>query len=261
MRGAATEDIRNRLLLTLFSLVALVGLWELSALAFVGTNPFPPPSQFIQGALSRGLRIGIGAQSTTIQESVLLSLGRVIVGMVVGIALTLPLAMVLASSQIAYRILHPIAQFFSPVAPLAWVPLGLLLFGIGNITAVFIVVLGVVFLLTLAFTASLRNQSLRYAQLRRALNAGGVRGFLLIVMPSAMPQIIGAIRVNFLAAWVALLAGEMTGLGSGLGAVVMIGRNLYDYNLVALGICLIAILGLTVDLLLQFLQERFFWWH
>lgn len=244
----------------LASLAVLVGLWELSALAFPSGHPFPPPSQFIPHVLQSGGMIGIGAQATTLPEACLLSLMRVGVGLCLAIGFALPVAILIAGSRHTYRALLPLFQFLSPIAPVAWVPLGLLLFGIGDGTAVFIVFMGVVFLLTLGFAVAIRRKLVEHRELADALSAGRGARLMLIAVPAAAPALLGVVRMNFLAAWVAVLAGEMTGLGSGLGSVIMLGRNLYDYNLVALGVSLIAILGLSIELLLSRFQESVLWW-
>ena len=68
------------------------------------------------------------------------------------------------------------------------------------------------------------------------------------------------LRINFIAAWMAVLAAEMTGLRDGLGAIVMTGRNLFDHDLILIGMCLIGISGFIIDATLRFIQNKFFWW-
>ena len=81
-----------------------------------------------------------------------------------------------------------------------------------------------------------------------------------IIFPYILPQVFTILRLNFIAAWMAVLAAEMTGLRDGLGAIIMNGRNLFDNNLILLGMCLIGISGFIIDALLKFIQKKFFWW-
>ncbi len=254
------ENFRNRLSGAAMSLLVLCGFWELISIIPGDANPFPPPSRFMAAALERGLRIGIGGQASTIPEACILSIMRVLAGLSLATVAALLFATQVALHHRVYRLMHPLVQFFGPVAPVAWVPLGLVAFGIGNVTAVFIVFMGVVFLLSLAFTEALRAADRRYGEASRAVGLKRFQHLAKVVLPAAAPRLLGSIRINLLSAWAGVLAGEMTGLGDGLGAVVMIGRNLYDYNLVALGIFLMALIGLILDLLLHWLQERYLWW-
>ena len=82
-----------------------------------------------------------------------------------------------------------------------------------------------------------------------------------MIIPAVLPGVFTLLRLNFIAAWMAVLAAEMTGLRDGLGTVVMTGRNLFNSNLILLGICIIGITGFAVDRLLLFIQRKFFWWQ
>ena len=82
-----------------------------------------------------------------------------------------------------------------------------------------------------------------------------------VTLPHILPSAFVALRLNFIAAWMAVLAAEMTGLQDGLGAIIMIGRNLFDNKLILLGIFLIGVVGALGDLLLRGIQRRYFWWN
>ncbi|MEM9504871.1 MAG: ABC transporter permease subunit, partial [Cyanobacteria bacterium P01_E01_bin.43] len=82
-----------------------------------------------------------------------------------------------------------------------------------------------------------------------------------VIIPAVLPGVFTLLRLNFIAAWMAVLAAEMTGLRDGLGTVVMTGRNLFNSDLILLGICIIGITGFAVDRLLLLIQRKFFWWQ
>ena len=246
---------------TALALVVLIGLWELSGLVIsANPNPFPPPSVFFPKVLTNGLQIGIGSQATDLVSSVWSSVFRVVSGLVLAAVVGVPLALVIVRSRVANTFLLPVIQLFAPIAPIAWIPIAIATLGIGDHTAVFIVVLGVVFIFTIALINSIHSVSQDVSDTAKTLGYRGVRYQILILVPAILPDLIANIRVNFLAAWMAVLAAEMTGLRDGLGAIIMTGRNIYDYNLIAFGIFFIAIVGLIIDSFLAYAKRRYFWW-
>jgi len=158
------------------------------------------------------------------------------------------------------RFLMPIVRILAPIAPIAWIPLALVLFGIGNSTAIFIVFMGVFFMFTIATVKAIDTvpPNLIYSAL--TLGASKTDIWFKVIIPFIIPQIFTILRLNFIAAWMAVLAAEMTGLRDGLGAVIMMGRNLFNNELILFGMLLIGIVGFIFDQILKFIQTKFFWW-
>ena len=134
------------------------------------------------------------------------------------------------------------------------------IFGIGNLTAIFIVFMGVFFTLTIATIAEIKRVPTNYIFTAAKLGGSKFKIWKSVIIPSILPGVFTLLRLNFIAAWMAVLAAEMTGLRDGLGTVVMTGRNLFNSNLILLGICIIGITGFAVDRILLFIQNKFFWW-
>jgi NitT/TauT family transport system permease protein len=221
---------------------------------------FPPPSQFLRGLVDSDFRVGLGAQSATILQSVTSSVLRVFAGLSIGFASAIVVGCLVCSSIWVKRFLFPIVQILAPIAPVAWIPLGLVVFGIGNQTAVFIVVMGVFFTLTIATIQSIESVPEHLIESARSLGCRRFQILAFVVLPYILPSVFTILRLNFIAAWMAVLAAEMTGLGDGLGAIVMIGRNLFNNKLILLGMCLIGVSGFIVDFVLAAVQRTFFWW-
>ena len=243
------------------SLGLLWGVWELTAArGWSVSRVFPPPSRFVSDVASSGLRIGLGRQSATIWQSILASFLRVFAGLGLGFVAALLLGLAMSSSIWVKRFVFPIVRLMAPIAPIAWIPLALVLLGIGNQTAIFIVFMGVFFTLTIATVQAVENVPQHLRDAARSLGASGLQTWMLVVLPHALPTVFTILRLNFIAAWMAVLAAEMTGLQDGLGAIIMIGRNLFNNNLILFGMCLIGIAGFLGDLTLKTIQNRFFWW-
>ena len=242
----------------------LIGAWE--ALARIGggtavARVFPPPSLFLAELFRDNLQIGIGSQAATLWQSIASSLLRVFVGLGIGFVAALVFGVVVSWSSWLKRFLMPVIQVLAPIAPIAWIPLALVLFGIGNQTAIFLVFMGVFFTLSIATTAAIDTVPEQYVNVARLLGASRADIWRRVVFPHILPYVFTMLRLNFIAAWMAVLAAEMTGLRDGLGAVIMVGRNLFDNKIILLGMFLIGVCGFLVDVTLSMVQKKFFWWN
>lgn len=246
----------------LLSCLVVVGVWE-----WVGSNPempitqvLPPPSKFLPVLFESNFKIGLGSQSASIYQSVVVTLLRVLSGITVAFIGSLLCGLMISLSKWAELFILPILSLIAPIAPIAWVPLALVIFGVSNLTAVFIVFMGVFFTLTIATVAEIKRIPENMLITSKNLGGSDFNQWRLVIIPAILPGVFTLLRLNFVAAWMAVLAAEMTGLRDGLGAVVMTGRNLFNSNLILLGICIIGLTGFAVDRLLLLIQQKFFWW-
>ena len=236
-------------------------IWELSArVGWKYSRIFPPPSFFLHDLADNGFRIGLGSQSRGVPASIASSFLRVFVGLGIGFVSALVAGVAVSASKWTKRFVMPLIELLAPIAPIAWIPLALVVFGIGNQTAIFIVFMGVFFILTIATVKAIETVPEHLLNVARTLGARPRQLWLYIIFPYILPQVFTILRINFIAAWMAVLAAEMTGLRDGLGAIIMNGRNLFDNNLILLGMCLIGVSGFTIDVFLKWIQRRFFWW-
>ncbi|MEM1253913.1 MAG: ABC transporter permease subunit [Cyanobacteria bacterium P01_H01_bin.21] len=247
----------------LLSCAVLLLLWE-----GVGSNPenpitqvLPPPSQFLPVLFESDFKIGLGSQAASIYQSVAVTLIRVIVGMTVAFIGSIFCGLLISLSKWSELFILPILGLIAPIAPIAWVPLALVVFGVSNLTAIFIVFMGVFFTLTIATVAEIKRIPENLLMTAQNLGGSSFNRWRWVIVPAVLPGVFTLLRLNFIAAWMAVLAAEMTGLRDGLGTVVMTGRNLFNSNLILLGICIIGVTGFAVDRLLLLIQRKFFWWQ
>ncbi|MBE9061380.1 ABC transporter permease [cf. Phormidesmis sp. LEGE 11477] len=247
----------------LLSCGLFIGVWEIvgrdSANAI--TQVLPPPSQFLPVLLESDFKVGLGAQSATIYQSVAVTLIRVSVGMAIAFVGSILCGLLISLSKWSELFILPLLGLIAPIAPIAWVPLALVVFGVSNLTAIFIVFMGVFFTLTIATVAEIKRVPENLLMTAQNLGGSSFNRWRWVIVPAVLPGVFTLLRLNFIAAWMAVLAAEMTGLRDGLGTVVMTGRNLFNSDLILLGICIIGITGFTVDRLLLMIQRRFFWWQ
>jgi NitT/TauT family transport system permease protein len=245
------------------SICVLLGAWEVvgrregSPLSSV----MPPPSVFLKEISETEFRIGLGQDAPTVAQCVVSTLIRVFAGMGVSFVAALATGALLSLWRPARWVLSPLINLLAPIAPIAWVPVALVLFGITNQAAVFIVFMGVYFVLTLATLAEIERVPAPYYTLAENFGSSAWQRFWFVTLPAVLPGVFTLLRVNFMAAWMSVLVAEMVGLRDGVGAVLMMGRNLFNSNLIMFGMLLIGVCGFFSDRLLAFCQRRLLWWR
>lgn len=249
-------------LATLLPWVVLVTLWEVAiARGWVQASLLPPPSSFIGYAIENKLRVGFGNDAMTIPGAIVASVYRVLAGMSLGFVAAIVTGIAISMSSVMSAALLPIVRGLAPIAPIAWIPLGIMLLGIGNATAIFIVFTGVYFLLTLSTVASVGSVDQRLVKTARTFGASQRQVWLWVIFPAVLPQVFTMLRINFFAAWMAVLAAEMVGLKNGVGMMVILGREMFNGNLIMLGICIVGVVGYAVDSFLLLVQRKVLWWQ
>lgn len=241
--------------------LVVVALWELAAArGWMTTTLFPPPSSFIWFAIESDFRVGFGKEGMPIPAAILASAFRVVAGLFIGFVAAVATGILVSMSRAASAAVLPIVRGLAPIAPIAWIPIGIMVFGIGNPTAVFVVFTGVYFLLTLSTVAAVQSVDPRLVKTARTFGASKAQVWAWVVFPAVLPQVFTMLRINFFAAWMAVLAAEMVGLKNGVGMIVILGREMFNPNLIMLGICIIGVTGYMVDALLLFVQRKILWW-
>lgn len=247
------------------SVCLLLAAWEWagaggeqpSALAAI----LPPPSHFLVAIAQSNFKVGLGSQAASVTQSVLSTFGRVSAGMAIAFVSAIATGALLSLSRLATWCLTPILNLLAPIAPIAWIPTAIVTFGIGNVTAVFIVFMGVYFILTIATLAEIDRMPSEYLTVADNLGADRWQCWIWVVLPAILPGVFRLLRTNFIAAWMAVLVAEMVGLRDGLGAIIMMGRNLFNNDLVMFGMVVIGLSGFVVDTVLGFIGRRVLWWR
>jgi NitT/TauT family transport system permease protein len=242
--------------------VVIIVVWEWAAAAgWSGAILFPPPSEFIRYAVESDFRVGFGNEAMTIPWAIVASALRVLAGLAIGFAAAIATGILVAASKTASDVAMPVVRGLAPIAPIAWIPLGIVLFGIGNPTAVFVVFMGIYFILTITTVAAVRAVDERLIKTARSYGASKAQVWTRVIFPSVLPQVFTMLRINFFAAWMAVLAAEMVGLKNGLGMMIILGREMFNTKLILLGMCMVGATGYFVDVLLVQIQRRVLWWQ
>ncbi|KYP02335.1 sulfonate ABC transporter permease [Yersinia pestis] len=188
------------------------------------------------------------------------SIYRVIIGFLIGALLALPLGLWVGSSKIGNDLMNPLIQFLRPIPPIAYIPLAMLWFGLGNPPAFFDKYRGF-FPILINTIAGVRNVDGIYILAARNLGAGQATMFRRIILPAATPYILTGMRVGIGTAFICVIVAEMIAVNSGVGYRILEAREYMWSDKVIAGMFTIGFLGLVIDLCMDRLNRRLLRWH
>jgi ABC-type nitrate/sulfonate/bicarbonate transport system permease component len=235
-----------------YAAVAIVVVWQFVVTI---TKPDPsvlPPPIDVVFAFGHLLRNGELALDTAY------SLARVISAWLLSAIVAIPLGLLMGSSQRLERIINPFVELLRPISPLAWIPMAILWFGIGESGKIFVVFIGTFFPILLSTIAGVKEVD------PVLLHAGQVFGctsrvklFRRVVVPASMPSVVVGLRVAFGTGWAAIIAAELVAAHTGLGFLIANGMDILRADLVLVGMIAIGILGFLFDAFFRSLQRRY----
>ena len=218
----------------------LLCFWHYAVL-WTGTKVFPSPLSVEEGITELMRKHVLWADIGD-------SLRRVAIGYSAAVLTGIPVGLCLGWFPAANQVVNPLLQILRPISPIAWIPVAIILFGVGDSAAMFLVFLAAFFPIVVACIAGVSSVPTIY---RRAGSNFGLSTFSLlrrIVFPAALPQILIGLRLALGVAWLVVVAGEMIAVDSGLGYLVIDSRNSGKrYDLVVAAMLLIGVIGLILD--------------
>jgi len=251
----------RRWLLALPLPIVLVALWQL-VVARSSFSLIPPPSTVAFTAWDFAFGgVYDYAYSHTLAAHVVASLSRVAGGFLLAAVAAVPLGIMLGRSAMLARFIDPTLQFLRPVPVTAWLPLAMILFGVGPKAAVALIFIGTFFPILINTVDGVKYVEPRLIEAAQMLGTARTAILTKIVMPAALPSIFTGLRISLGFAWVLVVVGEMTGVPQGLGAAIMDARNLSRTDLVIAGMFFIGILGFTSDRIVLAIGRRALWWN
>ncbi|HEY3056600.1 MAG TPA: ABC transporter permease [Thermoanaerobaculia bacterium] len=210
----------------------------------------------VPGPLAALLAIGELARRGLLLKYIVASLFRVTWGYFGAVIIGIPAGIALGLSRRGELAVNPFVQILRPISPLAWIPIAILWFGVGDLSAIFLIFLASLF--PLMVTAMHAVHNIEIVHLRAGSNFGLTRGQLIrtVIVPAILPQLIIGMRIALGIAWLVVVAAEMIAVNSGLGFLIIDARNAGNrYDLVVAGMMLIGAIGVILDLIMR-LMER-----
>ena len=232
----------------------------------------PPPHVFIGNIVDQAKffntvnrwQIGVGGSGPSpamaVLYTVLSSTGRVLTGLVIAFTLAISTGVTIRYFRLFEKLTLPTITLLAPVSPIAWLPVAIFLFGIGNGPAIFMVVVALFFHMVLATITQIDRVNRNFINVARTMGASKRQIYARVVIPAILPGLFMVLRLNLFGAWMVVLIAEATGVGYGLGQVIMLARNTFNPSLVFFTIGLIGVLGFSFDFLLRQVQRRLLYW-
>lgn len=252
------------------SIGLFAGIWEL--LWYVeAVNPLllPPPHLFLQdipGTLKffdRTNRVGSvssGGGVVALLTTILWTTLRVVTGLAIGFVLGVAVGALLHYSKWARNLLLPTILLLAPISPVAWLPVAIFVFGIGDVPAIFLVFITVFFAIVLSTGSQIASVPINYLHVAKIMGATERQMFWKVILPSILPALFMTLRLNLFGAWMVVLIAEAVGVGTGLGQIVSMARATFNAKLVFFTMAIIGVLGFLSDWALRQVQRRMLWW-
>lgn len=200
------------------------------------------------------------AFSATAHIHLFASMTRVYGGFALAAVVALPLGLLIGRIPLARQTLDPFLQVMRPIPVTAWLPLSMILFGLGPRSAFALVFLGAFYPILLNTVFGVKNVDPKLFEAASMLGCRGNAQFFKVVLPAALPSIFTGLRLGLGLAWFVIVVGEMTGVPQGLGAVIMDGRTLSRTELVICGMIIIGIAGFISDRIVVAVGNRLLRW-
>ena len=255
----AVPWLRNLLLGAIVPLLLLI-LWD-QAVRLSGTRLIPRPyavAQMMWDFIFGG--IYDDAFSRTFHIHLWASVTRVYTGFFLAALCAVPLGLLIGRNALMRRLLDPVLALLRPVPVTAWLPLSMIFFGLGPNAAIFLVFLGAFYPILLNTIFGVRSADQRLFEAAAMLGCSGSKLFRTVVLPAALPTIFNGLRIGLSFSWILIVVGEMTGVPTGLGAVIMDGRNLSRTDLVISGMVIIGLAGFISDRMVVVLNNKLLAW-
>jgi NitT/TauT family transport system permease protein len=248
------------LLLAVAFPAAMLAIWHFATVDRPGSLIPPPYEVWLElWDLAFG-GINDDAYSKTLHIHLLASISRVYGGFALALIVALPLGMLIGRVPIVRQLLDPTIQILRPVPVTAWLPLAMIIFGLGPRSAFFLVFLGAFYPILVNTIFGVRSVEPRLFEAAAMLGCTESAQFFRVVLPAALPSIFTGMRLGLGFAWVVIVVGEMTGVQTGLGAIIMEARQLSRTEIVISGMIVIGAFGFLSDQLVMFIGRRLLAW-
>lgn len=248
---------REAIIYAVFSIAFFFTLWWFIATFTAARETTPAPWPVLQLLIS-SITVPIG--NYTVIGHMLVSLSRVLVGFGVATILGIIIGVAMGVSDWARAIIKPIFELLRPIPPIAWIPIVILFFGIGETPKYIITGIGAFTNVTLnAYTAA-QNVDPELKGAARMLGTSERGIFFRVILPSCTPQIFAGMQVALSTSWMAVLAAEMVGAREGCGWMIIRGNDTLNITLVMVGMIVVGAVGMLLATLMRSVERRFCAW-
>ncbi|MFK3660897.1 taurine ABC transporter permease TauC [Scandinavium sp. NPDC088450] len=252
--------LSRQLTLSIATLVVLLAIWWLvTALHLIAPLFLPPPALVLHKLIT--LAGPEGFMDATLWQHLAASLTRILIALLAAVIIGIPVGIAMGLSPTVRGILDPLIELYRPIPPLAYLPLMVIWFGIGETSKILLIYLAI--FAPVAMSALAGVKSAQQVRLRAAQSLGASKAQILwfVILPGALPEILTGLRIGLGVGWSTLVAAELIAATRGLGFMVQSAGEFLATDVVLAGIAVIAIIAFVLELGLRALQRRLTPWH
>ncbi|MCQ7057858.1 taurine ABC transporter permease TauC [Escherichia coli] len=250
----------RQITLSLGTLTVILAIWwTVAALQLISPLFLPSPGLVLQKLIT--IAGPQGFMDATLWQHLAASLTRIVIALLAAVLLGVPVGIAMGQSPTVRGILDPIIELYRPVPPLAYLPLMVIWFGIGETSKILLIYLAIfapVAMSALAGVKSAQQVRIRAAQ---SLGASRIQVLWFVILPGALPEILTGLRIGLGVGWSTLVAAELIAATRGLGFMVQSAGEFLATDVVLAGIAVIAVIAFILELGLRALQRRLTPWH
>jgi len=255
MSFQSKKQIATRIAFNISGLAVAVGAWWLA------TQLIPMPEQFAKGfspasAFKALIQI---VQNGELFHNLIPSLKRILVGLGFAFAVGVPVGVAVGYFWVVRSVTSSVFQFLRMISPLAWMPIAIIIFGIGDKPVYFLIAVAAVWPSIINTAQGVRSVDPGWIRVVRVMGGGQVDVLRRAIMPAVIPDIITGVRISVGISWIILVPAEMLGVTSGLGYFILDARDRFEYGELMACILAIGVVGMLLDFILSQLESRLSW--
>lgn len=242
----------------IFDIFLLFAAWMFLVTCTSAKNTFPTPFTVFDLLIDSFVE-PIGTH--TMWGHILWSLYRVAVGFTLAAVSGIIVGIAMGTSKAAEAVIKPLFEFLRPIPPIAWIPLAILWFGIGETSKYFIIWLGAFINVTLNAWEGARRTDQTLIGAAQMLGAGKLQVFMKIILPSAMPQIFAGLQTAMSSCWMAVLVAEMVRSTEGVGWIIIRGTDTGNTAQIIVGMITIGVIGFLLASIMGWIERKVCSWN
>lgn len=246
-------------LISTITVTSLIGLWGLiTSLGFIDPLYLPGPLAVLQKFFDL---VTTGYADATLWQHFTASISRIFVAVIVASIIAIPVGLAIGINPVARAVFDPLIEFYRPVPPLAYLPLIVIWFGIGEFSKILLIYLAVFAPIVVATAAGARHVDPIRIRVAQSLGATPWQIIRHIVLPSALPDMLIGIRIGLGAGWSTLVAAELVAATQGIGFMIQSASQFLMTDIVIAGILVIALVAYIIEIGLRILQQKLAPWR
>ncbi len=247
--------LSRELTLSVATLAVLLAVWwAVAALQLISPLFLPPPGQVLQKLIT--IAGPQGFMDATLWQHLAASLTRIVIALLAAVLIGVPVGIAMGLNSTVRGILDPLIELYRPVPPLAYLPLMVIWFGIGETSKILLIYLAIFAPVAMSALAGVKSAQQVRIRAARSLGASRAQVLWLVILPGALPEILTGLRIGLGVGWSTLVAAELIAATRGLGFMVQSAGEFLATDVVLAGIAVIAIIAFLLELGLRALQRR-----